>query len=103
MQENKKPKNPQITEQDPFEQDALTLRDYFAAKAMQGELSSQDFKECSWANEKDLSQRSYLIADMLKHNNTQIEAMQKQMAKNSTDELEKKYILILNGLENKDI
>lgn len=56
-------------------------------------------------------EKGLYIADMLKHNNTQIEAMQKQMAKNSTDELEKKFNKLIedqlsiykNQLENQGI
>lgn len=50
---------------DDYLQEGMSLRDYFAAKAMQGELSSQDFENCNWANEEDLSQRAYLIADAM--------------------------------------
>lgn len=42
----------------------LTKREYFAVSAMQGELSGEHSQK-SWANEKDLAERSVLIADAL--------------------------------------
>lgn len=47
------------------EQDGMTLRDYFAAKAMQGIIAKDDYSYAS-----DLSKTAYLIADsMLRERN----------------------------------
>lgn len=71
--EIKKPENPQayptlfyneVTGQINGHDDGMKLRDYFANSAMQGELSGQ-YNGRNWANEKDLAQRSYLIADAM--------------------------------------
>ena len=67
MNENKKPENPFAfpnTDGQSFCNDGMTLRDYFANSAMQGELSGQ-YSGNNWANEKDLAQRAYLIADAM--------------------------------------
>ena len=45
---------------------SFSLRDKFAMKAMNGELSAQNFETGEhWANEKALAQRAYLIADAM--------------------------------------
>ena len=51
--------------------DSLSLRDKFAIAAMNGELAAQNFVTGeNWANEKDLAQRAYLVADaMIKERN----------------------------------
>ena len=51
--------------------DSLSLRDKFAIAAMNGELAAQNFVTGEhWANEKDLAQRAYLVADaMIKERN----------------------------------
>lgn len=61
-------KNPTITKQDPFEQDSMTLRDYFAAKAMQGMLMNPNItNEMFGSLDDDLVFLSYEYADeMLK-------------------------------------
>lgn len=41
----------------------LYLRDYMAAKAMQGELAAQDFVNIGWPDE--LAERAYLLADAM--------------------------------------
>lgn len=44
----------------------MTLRDYFAAKAMQGDLSSWPGDAGSWVNGRDeLARRYYLLADAM--------------------------------------
>ena len=49
--------------------DGMTLRDYFAAKAMQGELASQR-EGYEWLSPEKLARHSYNIADaMLKARN----------------------------------
>lgn len=49
----------------------LTTRDYFAAKAMQGELTCQGEGFGQWTDLDRLAQRAYLIADaMLKARTT---------------------------------
>ena len=42
----------------------MSLRDYFAAKAMQGELSSQT-DESVWTRTDGLARRAYVIADAM--------------------------------------
>jgi len=43
---------------------SFSLRDKFAMEAMNGELSSQGH-DFNWANEIDLAQRAYLVADAM--------------------------------------
>lgn len=47
-----------------FKQDGMTLRDYFAAKAMQGELASQQSMKDSYNSAGDLAQLSAWCYDM---------------------------------------
>jgi len=45
---------------------SFSLRDKFAMEAMNGELSSQGgIDGCVWANEIDLAERAYLVADAM--------------------------------------
>lgn len=45
---------------------SFSLRDKFAMEAMNGELSSQGGVDgCVWANEIDLAERAYLVADAM--------------------------------------
>ena len=44
---------------------SFSLRDKFAMEAMNGELSSQGYDGMNWANETDLAQRAYLVADAM--------------------------------------
>lgn len=48
----------------PNDQRGMTLRDYFAAKAMQGELASQN-NEREWNDMYKLARYSYDIADAM--------------------------------------
>ena len=55
---------------DPYERsvttcDGMTLRDYFAAKAMQGELASQNADTGAWNNLNKLAAHAYNIADAM--------------------------------------
>ena len=45
-------------------QEGMTLRDYFAAKALQGELAAQGGGE-SWADKDALARRCFAIADAM--------------------------------------
>ena len=49
---------------EPSESKGMTLRDYFAAKAMQGELASQN-NEREWNDMYKLARYSYDIADAM--------------------------------------
>lgn len=61
-------KNPNITAQDPFQQDAMTLRDYFAAKVLQGTIILGTKKSMSEA-----CKFSYNVADsMLRERNKKL-------------------------------
>ena len=44
---------------------SFSLRDKFAMEAMNGELASQGYDGMNWANEIDLAQRAYLLADAM--------------------------------------
>lgn len=45
---------------------SFSLRDKFAMEAMNGELASQGGVDgCVWANEIDLAERAYLVADAM--------------------------------------
>lgn len=45
---------------------SFSLRDKFAMEAMNGELSSQGGVDgCVWANEVELAERAYLVADAM--------------------------------------
>lgn len=46
------------------EQKGMTLRDYFAAKAMQGELAAQ-YDRTQWASSEKLAKRAYQLADAM--------------------------------------
>ena len=43
----------------------MTLRDYFAAQAMQGELASQAGGDYEWRNHEKLARHCYSIADAM--------------------------------------
>jgi hypothetical protein len=45
--------------------DGMTLRDYFAAKAMQGELSCQSVDGGAWHDINKLAVHAYKIADVM--------------------------------------
>lgn len=51
-------------DQTAWDQDGMSLRDYFAAAAMQGELACQGGSG-SWTNIASLSERCYGIADAM--------------------------------------
>jgi hypothetical protein len=45
---------------------SFSLRDKFAMEAMNGELASQGGVDgCVWANEVELAERAYLVADAM--------------------------------------
>jgi len=46
-------------------QNGMTLRDYFAAKAMQGELAAQEASDGFYSNLDALAVLSYCIADAM--------------------------------------
>lgn len=47
-------------------QDGMSLRDYFAAKALQGMLSAEcDDKMCAWSNPDKAAEWSYQFADAM--------------------------------------
>jgi len=53
---------------DPNVSDGMTLRDYFAAKALQGLASAHKAEDGSWAIwgcEKEAAELSYMIADAM--------------------------------------
>ena len=47
------------------EQNGMSLRDYFAAKAMQGELSAQFANRYEWSDQDKLSVWVYAVADAM--------------------------------------
>lgn len=64
-----KARNPRLTEQDPFEQDSMTLRDYFAIRFAQT-LSLEYFKEDTTMrdeinNPMDISKLAFKFADAM--------------------------------------
>lgn len=78
MKEDKKPNNPSVypdpmrgaeqsySNQSPYELSiGMTLRDYFASKAMQGILSNPNIYGVKTMFEDDLSYLSYNFADMM--------------------------------------
>jgi len=46
-------------------QEGMTLRDYFAAKAMQGIISSFGFKKAGLESINDIVEESFLFADAM--------------------------------------
>jgi hypothetical protein len=46
-------------------EEGMTLRDYFAAKAMQGELSCQSVDGGAWHDINKLAVHAYKIADVM--------------------------------------
>lgn len=69
MEENKKPENPQAF---PFEYDrtyeqdrGMTLRDYFAAKAMESIVSKYNSAKDTVNDAMDISKTAYSVADAM--------------------------------------
>lgn len=56
-------KNPKLTIDDPHEQDAMTLRDYFAAKAMQEFI--RDLDRTDYNTDNKVAQWAYGVADAM--------------------------------------
>lgn len=70
MENQNKPKNPNafpIEYQDGEFQTGMTLRDYFAAKAMEGIISSTEGigLEIDWRHIDIISQKAYMYADAM--------------------------------------
>lgn len=65
--ENKKPKNPNAFPciDGSFFQEGMTLRDYFASKAMQGCYSSTTMSSCTDKDLENDSKMFYRIADAM--------------------------------------
>tara|TARA_R110000868_G_scaffold11568_1_gene56554 strand:- start:303 stop:476 length:174 start_codon:yes stop_codon:yes gene_type:complete len=51
---NKKPTGGPVEE--------MTLRDYFAAKAMEGQMANEEYNSCSYT---DISDMAYAVADAM--------------------------------------
>jgi hypothetical protein len=60
--DNKEPAFPIVYAEGDFDR-GMTLRDYFAAKALQGIFASTEWSEVSWDRSKAMVQDSFNIAD----------------------------------------
>ena len=62
---NNPPAFPNVAVKDPFDRSGMTLRDYFAAKAMQGFLAYATHKGIYAPPDDELANASYQLADAM--------------------------------------
>ena len=61
---NNPPAFPSDAVKDPFDRSGMTLRDYFAAKAMQGMVANPSYSINDWSK-RDIAIQSYEMADAM--------------------------------------